>query len=274
MEKIQVHTVKIYFIEPVELITVVIDTLLKLEFETYIVKEEDKEKLLKILKNDIRNVIFLSIINELEAEKYLQYVTRLNGIPHSLVQIGAFIHGNIKQEARMKLLEQNCAAIQFTDIQKDPLAVLKKILMYFEAKGTRKHVRVRAVGISEAYFTVKTLENPIKAIVLDISSHAFLCKVPLEYLMFFVVGDYCQDVLLVLKGMRLRISAKILGFSKEHPDIFILKFFTAKVIDNKFKYEAKIPQDIRNKLHTYIKLCLKENLALQLSTIKDEPPIK
>lgn len=270
IEKKQVLTVKIYFVEPVEIITIVIDALIKLEFETYIVREEDKEKLLKILKNDIRNVIFLSIINEKEAERYLEYIDRLNNVKDSLVQVGAFIHGNIKEASRMKILERNCSAIQFSDIQNEPLAVLKKILMYFEAKGIRKYVRVKAVGISEAYFSVKTLDNPIKTVVLDISSHAFLCRVPDEFLLFFVPGDFFHDVLLVLKGMRIRTSVKVIGFNKESPDIFILQFYTAKVIDNKFKYEAKILPETRNKLHAYIKLCLKENLTLLLDSIPDD----
>lgn len=265
----QVHTVKIYFIEPVDIISVVIDTLVKLEFETYTVSSLDKEKLLTLLHQDIRSVIFLSITNEKELEKAKVYIDALNEIKDSSVQTGAFVKSNIKPELKMELLERNTAVIEFQDIKENTVAVLRKILTYFEARGTRKFVRTKTTGQSEAYFTVKNLENPLKARVMNVSSHAFLCMITKEDLPYFTPGSYFHEVLLVLKGIRLRTSVKIIGFNKDMPTVFVMKLCTAKLINSQLHYTDHIPPEIKNKMHNYIKICLKDNLNQKLREIKE-----
>ena len=49
MKREDVHSVKTYFVIPIDLINVFINTMIEMEYETYIISENDQEKLLKIL---------------------------------------------------------------------------------------------------------------------------------------------------------------------------------------------------------------------------------
>jgi len=58
MKREDVHSVRIYFVKPIDLINVFINTMIEMVYETYIIGEYDQEKLLKILPLDLRNIVF------------------------------------------------------------------------------------------------------------------------------------------------------------------------------------------------------------------------
>ena len=74
-------------------------------------------------------------------------------------------------------------------------------------------------------------------------------------------------MLLVLQGIRIRAAVRVLGYSKENRNFFILRFGSIELVDGKMEYTDKIPGEIRQKVHTYVRARLKENIAAQLNTV-------
>jgi hypothetical protein len=267
LEKNQVYSVKIYFINPIDLISVVINTLIEMEFESYIINDNEKDDLLKILPQNIRNVIFFCIRNKSEVELWLKYIEKINALQDTHILIGAFVYDFIDEETKNKFLSQNISVIEFDSIQKNPAHVLREILTYFEAKGKRSFIRTKTFGIAEAYFYIKGREKPIYSKLTDISAYAFSCIIDSESKFHFSIGEYFGEILFVLGGIRIRAAAKVLGFSKENPEIYILKFGTAKMEEDKIIFDESLHTEIKQKLHDYIRKCLRDDIIEQLKVL-------
>ncbi|MBN2738474.1 MAG: hypothetical protein JXR70_15950 [Spirochaetales bacterium] len=272
LKKDQVFTVRIYFIEAIELISVVVNTLIKLEFETYSISMAESQFLIPVLKRSLRNIIFICVNTAREAEHWLEYIDKLDKLGDVNVQVGIFTYNNISDKLKLAFLERRAAVIRYSDLQENTLNVIKKILVYFEAKGQRKFVRAKASGISEAFFTVKNLEEAVRGDILETSAAAFSCRIPQAFRVYFNKGDSFDQVLLVLRGIRVRVSAQVLGFDQKAPDVFIFKLCTAKIEDNKLIYVDGLLPEVKAKVHTYIRMCLRSQIASELEaySMKDK----
>lgn len=270
VDKNQVYTVEIYFINPIDLISVVINTLIELEYEAYSINETDKENLIEIIKSNPRNVIFLSVRNKMEVEGYLKYIESTLKIESTNIAFGAFVYDAMDQATRNRFLEHNVSVIEFGELKSNTVAVMKNILTFFEARGRRLYIRTKTYGIAEAYFYIKSKENPITAKIMDIS--AFACSVVIDDIdkIFFQVGDYFNEILFVLGGIRVRTAAKILGFSKDNNNIHILKFCTAKMDGERIIFDENITPEISRKLHDYIRKCLKDKITEELEILNNK----
>ena len=80
MKREDVYTVKIYFVDPIDLITVVVNTLVELEYETYSVSDHACNKLLKLLEKNQRSLVFVSVTNRHEASRWLEFARRAKEI--------------------------------------------------------------------------------------------------------------------------------------------------------------------------------------------------
>jgi len=270
LDKNQVFTVKIYFINPIELIGVIINTLIELEYESYTINEIDKDDLLEIIKKEPRNVIFLSIRNKLEVEEYLKYIEKAKKIDNTQISFGAFVYDLMEDEIRNKFLEHNVSVIEYGNIKSNTIAVMKNILTFFEARGKRLFIRTKTYGIAEAYFYIKSKETPITAKIIDIS--AFACSVTIDQTerYYFQVGDYFSEILFVLGGIRVRTAAKVMGFSKDDNNIFLLKFCSTKMDGGKLVFEETLTQEVNRKLHDYIRKCLKDQINEELDNFRNK----
>jgi hypothetical protein len=258
-------SVKIYYINPIEAISVIIDTLINLEFEVYSLSADSKEKLLDIIpKENTRVIIFFSIINKNEVEEWLKYINIVNSRNHPSLQLGAFCYNAITDEDKNKFLAIGVPTIMFSTVEKNTLEVLQNILSIFEAKGKRAFVRVKAQGNAEVYFYMRNRKDPIITKIIDISAYAFSVEIDDINKLYFPVGSYVDDILLVLLGARIRITVKVLGFSQENPNIFIFKFCSSKIQDHKVVYIENIPNEVNQKIHNYIRKCLKRDIAKTL----------
>jgi hypothetical protein len=267
MEKDQVLSVKIYFINPIDAISIVINTLTEIEYEAYLINESDKEKLLKIIKHDLRNVIFICIQTETAVDYWLEYINRIKNIQETNVQIGAFVFDRMDKGTRNKFLMEGVSVINFGDIGKNSLDIMKKILIFFEAMGKRPYITTKALAKSEIYFYVKNLETPITGTIIDISAYAFSCKIDQAYRPYFAPGTYIEEALLVLKGSRVKTSLSVVGFSRQNPNIYMMKFCTTRIDGNNLVCFVSITPEMSHKLHDYIRWCLKEKIALKLNKI-------
>lgn len=265
INKDQVLSVKIYFINPISLLSVITDTLIKLEFETYSVDKGDKDKLVSILDNNIRNVLFICILNEIEMEYWIDFIDKAFKIKETFIQIGAFVYNTISIDDKLSLLERGIPVIPISEIRMNTIDVMKRILFYFEAKGKRKYIRARAFGKTEVFFDMEDTHKTVKGTIIDISAYAFSCQIMTMYAPFFTVGDICDNVLLVLKGSRVRTSVKLIGISKLNPEIYVFKYQRENVIDKKTVHQEGLSSTDKNKIHHYIQLCLKVDLKRQLN---------
>jgi hypothetical protein len=268
MNRNEVYTVKIYFIKPIDLISIIINTLIEMEYETYTLGDYDKDKLLKILSENKRNVIFLCIPHKQEINYWLDYIEKVKKVKDTYVQIGAFVFPKMEISDKQKFLINNVSVISFDDLRKNTSKVLQKILLIFEAKGIRKHIRVAAQGICEAFISVKNIEKPVRGKVLELSSYAFACQIHEDFHDYFTVGSYIPEILLALRGIRIRISAKLLGFSRENKSIFIFKYCRYEIKDNKMDFSETISREAKQKIYSYIKSCLKEEITEKLAKTK------
>jgi len=127
VDKTQVESVKIYFIEPIQLISVVIDTLIKLNFEAYSIDGAYKNKLISVLKTNPRNVIYICVLGDASVAEWLHYIDDLQAINQSQIQVGAFIFNKMPSETRTQFLERGIATIPFDSLKYNTLQTLKKI---------------------------------------------------------------------------------------------------------------------------------------------------
>jgi|GEM_PF-5491216 len=271
IKKEEVFSVKIFFINPIELLDVIINTLLKIEYETYHVSENNKFKLLKIINNYKRSIIFFCIRNRSEIPKWMEYVIEIKKINNIHIQLGCFYYDYMDINNIKNFLKDGISMISFADIKNDTLQVMKKILSYFEAKGVRKFIRTKAYGVSEAYIYVKNAKEPVVGEILDVSSHAFSCRIiDTRFNNYYKMSNYFHDVLLILKGIRLKVDINVAGFSKIDPTIYIFKLCNQEIKNGKFIYTDNIPNEILFKLHIYIKECLREAMHHKLTDIEDD----
>lgn len=265
MDHLQPESVKVYFIDPINIISVIIDTLIKLNFEVYTVKESDKDKLKKIIKKNERSVIYFCVHNENAVKMWIEYIDSIQKMEKTQVLIGVFIFNNMRLEYRHLFFERGIATIQFSSIKEDTLLTMKKILLYFEARGKRKYVRAKTNKDCHVYFPVKSTGKTICSEIVEISAYAFSCIMNIEQKAHFLVGHFYNDVILILRGMRIRIAAKMMGFDKNNTAICLFTIYVPHIKDGQLLYHNKIPAGIKNRIYTYIKLFLKEDIKRQLA---------
>lgn len=276
MKREEVFSVKIYFVKPVDLIAVVINTLVELEYETYTVSEVDSEALLKILPLGQRSIVFLSVSNKQEIPKWVEYARKVQAIRGAeggvAVQVGAFVYSSMDAEERQRFLVHQIPTIGFASVRENTVQILEKILIVFDARGMRRYVRVRSRGLCVAFVTIKGRSEPLRCKVVEISAYAMLCEVDPPYHQYFGVGEHLADVMLALRGIHVRAAVKVLGFSREDASVFILKFCGMDVQDGKMVYSENVPAENRRKVHTYIRACLKEEIEEQLASAGRSQP--
>jgi len=271
MKREDVHSVKIYFVKPIDLINVFINTMIEMEYETYIISEYDQVKLLKILPEDLMNIVFLCVPNKHDAPKWLEYVGMLKGVKNSTIQIGAFAYTSMEEKIKRLFLYNLVSVTPFAELRTNPIEVFKKIFQAFDAKGSRKYIRVAPRDLSEAFIMVQNRNDPVKGKIIDLSASAFACEIDQHYHEHFVEpGSFFQNILLHIKGVRIRTAAKLLGFSEANKNVFIFRYYGTELKDGKTTYSENVPQEVKQKIHKYITSCLREDLKENLAKVNPE----
>jgi len=208
MKREDVHSVKIYFVKPIDLINVFINTMIEKEYETYIIGEYDQGKLLKILPQDQRNIVFLCVSNKHDAPKWLECVGKLKEAGNSAIQIGAFAYTSMEPEIKKLFLYNLVSVTPFAELRTNPIEVFKKIFQAFDAKGSRKYIRVAPRDLSDAFIMVQNRNDPVKGKIADLSAAAFACEIDQLYHEYFIKpGIFFENILLHIRGVRIRTAA-------------------------------------------------------------------
>ncbi len=270
MEEDKSPAIKIYFIEPSDLISILIDALINLEYEVYIVSFEDKYKLLRIIQNELRTIIFFSIHEKNKISEYIEYVKKAQDIQNVSIQFAAFVFDAIKEDATNQFISFDIPVIKFSEAANNALEVLNKIFNMFDTKGKRSFIKVKTFGTAEAFFNFKNKGEPIICNILDVSANAFSVKVDPVYSYLFEVNSYIENVTVVLQGVRIRVAVKVIGYNSEKTNIYFLKFCSERVQDNKSVFVDTISTEAKIKIHSYIKKCLKHEISEKFNEITVE----
>ena len=75
-----------------------------------------------------------------------------------------------------------------------------------------------------------------------------------------VQGRYFLKVLLRLKGIMVSVSGRVLLSVKDDPQCWIIQICSALFKNNKISFTKELKKATKDKLHRYIRLCLKENI--------------
>ena len=125
--------------------------------------------------------------------------------------------------------------------------------------------------LSEAFIMVQNRNDPVKGKIVDLSAAAFGCEIDqLNHEHFVKPGIFFHDILLHIRGVRIRTAAKLLGFSKANKNVFIFRYYGTELKDGKITYSEKVPQEVKQKIHKYITYCLREDLKEKLAKVKLE----
>jgi len=271
MSNIDSDCVKIYFIDPIDKLSVIISTLIEMEYESYSINQEDNDILLKIVPEDenTRNVIFLCINNKEEIKECYEYFKKIKEMETCQILCGAFIFDKMEIGDRIKFLQENVAMIEFSDISKNTLQTMKKILTFFEAKSKKGYISTKTYDISDAFFYLPEFKQPVQGKIKNISAFAFSCEINKMFKAAFNINGIIKDAQLFLNGARVTTSLKILGFSRENPNIFMFKYCSSKIESNKLISTEQVNPDIKRKIHNYIKWCLKEDIKVRINSLKN-----
>jgi hypothetical protein len=265
-------TVKVFFIEPTDPIKVIMNVLIKLNFEVYNVQLKDAFRLASLLKTHPRTVVYMCLLSTNDAAQWLTYVDMLQKTSAAQIQFGVFVSSIIDRSATMAFLNRGVATIDLARLKSNALETLKKILLYFEAREKRKFVRARVVGVCQAFFKFKNLQDALKGELVEISIRAFSVKMAVNDKVFFNAGEYCPEVTLLLRGKRVRIAGRFMGFDRAAPEnaIFLACFPTGE--SGKLEYHQQLPKDARHTIYEYIELFLREDIRRELAELPETRP--
>ena len=262
------YATKIYFIDPVDYLSPVIDKLIRFEYETYTVGLEDKDNLHKILDPNILNIIFISIKNVGDIEYWFNHLDTINKTRTSNIKIGAFAYSNINFDHRKEFKARNVELFLFSDIQKSVVYLCMRIVNIFGATNRRKHIRAKARGRCSAYIDEKTKKSTLTAEIVDISSNSFSCKFT-ENKKPQLKQVFYNNIFLSLRGIQIQVSANLIGYRDKKDG----RYFLFKICGDGRGYQAerkpviKVPSYITKRIFRFINTILIEDIRLQLDSI-------
>jgi len=214
----------------------------------------------------------MCLLSSNDAAQWLPYVDMLQKTHASQIQFGVFVSPIIDRPASMAFLKRGVATIDLALLKSNALETVKKILLYFEAREKRKFVRAHAVGACQAHFQFKNLQDSIKGELVEISIRAFSAKLEVNDKVFFNHGEYVPEVTIILRGKRVRIAARFMGFDRGSPEtaVFLIGYPSGE--SGKLVYHQQVPKEVRNAIYEYIEYYLREDIKVRLASLPEERP--
>jgi len=122
--KTDVQSVKVYFINSFQQISVVVSTLIGLEYEAYEINIKERDSLLTLLPHNKKSVIFYSIKKESDVMDGYEYLRKIMEINTGTIIIGCFINPNMEQDERFLFLTESIPLIEISELNRNKLDVL------------------------------------------------------------------------------------------------------------------------------------------------------
>ena len=134
MEDNYIIATKFYFINPVDILDPIIDGLIRFEFETYIVPEENKTKLFNLLDVRSQHVLFISLRNRKEALDWLDASSIIARKNQVTITLGAFVYSNISEDLKADFRDKGIEIIPFSRINENAFGTIRKIITLFKKR--------------------------------------------------------------------------------------------------------------------------------------------
>ncbi|MBN2442512.1 MAG: hypothetical protein JXJ04_14245 [Spirochaetales bacterium] len=269
MDDKYIISTKFYFIDPVDMLNSVIDGLIRFEFETYIVQGENKTKLFNLLDVRSQHVIFISLKNRAEALNWLEessVIARENNVS---IRLAAFVYNNMNEDLKDDFKKNGIEIIPFSKITENTFGAIQKIIRLFNAKNRRKYIRAKAQGTCLALLQKRDDDLTLRAEIVDISTHAFSCKIDPKDEGFLQHKLY-RDVFLSLKGMQLQVSARLVGYRDEGmARIYVFSICGDGSDSFQSNASQKIPTFISKRIFSFIKGFLLTHLRQRFSLLSE-----
>jgi hypothetical protein len=268
-----VQSVKVYFINSFQQISLVVKTLIGIEYEAYEVGILERESLLSILPANKKSVIFYSIKTEKDVIDGYEFLRKVLEIKDCNTILGCFIYPDMGQDERFLFLTESIPLIEISELNRNKMEVLRRILMLFEAKGRRKYLIVNCGDQGEARFELKHSTQQVVAGIVDISAYAFCCKIKPKDKRHFNIDSYFHNVIITLRGNRSQTAIKVAGFSKTDPHMVICKLCSVATDprSREYVFTDKTPQKVGLFIHDFIGKKLDEKLKAQMKKYRQTP---
>jgi hypothetical protein len=265
MENNTIIASKFYFISPVDILNQLIDSLIRLEFETYIINGDNKFKIFNVLDKQSQHIIFISLRNRKEALEWLEITSNVVQSTNLRIKLGAFVYSHITDDLKDDFQKNGIEIIPLSRISGNAIYVVKEIVPLFNAYNRRRYIRAKADGTCLALLQKRNKDRTIRAEIIDISSHTFSCRIdPKDE--GFLKDKLYRDVFLSLRGMQLQVSARLLDHRDEGPMRTYLFAICGDGRETARKGTSqKIPSFIRKRLFSFIKNFLSTYIRQRLA---------
>ena len=244
---------KVFFIYPHSVIqNELIQELVDREYEVYFIN--DHKKVESICEYYTSPILFINIDEGLEEEQWEKQIRSLmetTGTAHA--KIGILTYNENTQLAQKYLMDLMvpCGFIKLKLGINDSTNIIIKTLEANEVKGKRKYIRTRC-NPNEASLNVSINNNLHSGHVVDISSvgMAIIFDNDVE----IKKNSYIKDIQLRLRGVLIRVSAVIVGYSdvEGKKTLYVLLF------------DKNVTTDIKSKLRSFISRTLQHEMEKKL----------
>ena len=198
---------KIFFLYPPPVLTEVVDSLARQEFEVYFTREH--ERLKRFIGSFPDAIVFINLDDGLKEEGWKAYVASLRrDSPDVGVGIITLNDNQALREHYLMDLQVQCGFVILKVTASKTAEILAKTLEANEARGRRKFVRApcaKGVGQCAVVFEGATL----RADLSDLSSSGM--AIHFDNAVGLKVGTVLRDMALTIKGQRLSASGVVVA---------------------------------------------------------------
>lgn len=240
---------KIFFLSPHAVVREIIVDLIAEGYEVYVI--DDRNILLKLLELFPDSIVFINFDIDMEHkwDVYLRKILNTHTIKN--IRVGIFTFYKFKKEkfANYYIGEVGiqCGFIELHIEKNKCKELLLLILELNEAKGRRKYIR--AIYDGKANFNLKYKNKLYTGAIKDISVAGMACFISLAEELL-LQGQQLDDIQLILRGIRCRVTGKLLTVRKYNDrDCYIIMFDA-----------DRMDIDLKNKINRCVFLQIQETM--------------
>ncbi len=254
------ETCRVFFLYPPNIISEkVIMDIIRNEFLAYLVN--DYKAVINVLKKYPNSILFINIDTVLSEPEWEKYIVRLmSESATSRVRIGIITFYGNSDLARKYLfdIKIQCGFITLRTSYNQCKDMILKVLNAVEAIGKRKYIRISCIDMPSVSVCVIIRGRKYSGTVIDVSSAGMACTFEKDFHAYLEKNSIIDEIQLSLRGKLCLVKGEIVGKRyTENKDIVYIVMY-GKYIDG----------TIREKIHSFIYLCLSEQIKKELGTGK------
>ena len=240
---------KVFFLHPSVFVqNTVIEPLILMEFEVYLIKDETK--ILKLLKKYPDSLVFASINEALDPQQWEAWMRQVKNTP-ALKEVSIGVISNTNNDNVRKLyldiFKVDCGFIPVKQDKDRVIKIMADVLNAAEAKGRRKYVRTSTRGESKTTINLPVGDGYCTGDIYDISIVGLSCvfndDITLQN------KTVIHDIQIRLQGSLLKVDGILYGSRiEERRNVYVI-LFSPKT---DFSIKSKIRMFIQKRLQSAI----------------------